>query len=139
MSKILQDDMYDFLQLVARNVHEGRAYHDAIDLAAISIGGVIPAIVSQATSKYQEATNSRTDLAQQENIDTLAFMSMDELWHSDTYTSNANISLDLKDILAQAIYLVLKYCKTDNVLEINRQLPGAQEARESMIHLVYTS
>jgi phage tail protein X len=140
MSTKLQDDMYNFLQLVAKNIKEGKEYCDAIDIAAVTIGTNIPSIVSQATSKYQEATNNRTDLSQQMNIDALAFMSMDELWHEDTYDKDANISLELEDILAQSIYLVLKYSETqsplNNALEANQGIAGAQEVRESMINIV---
>ena len=140
MSNKLQDTMYDFLQLVAKNIQEGMEYRDAIDIAAVTIGDVIPSIISQATTKYQEATNSKTDLSQQTDVDALAFVSMDELWHEDTYSKEVDISLELEDILAQSIYLVLKYSETEdplnNALEANHRIAGAQEARESMIHII---
>jgi len=140
MSKKLQDSMYNFLQMVAKNSQEGMEYRDAIDIAAVTIGDIIPSIISQATTKYQEASNDKTDLSRQIDIDALACISMDELWHEDTYDKEADISLELEDILAQSIYLVLKYSETqsplNNALEANQGIAGAQEVRESMINIV---
>jgi len=141
MSEQMQDEMYRFLELSVSNVKNGMSHRDAMDLAAVTIGGSIPPIVSQANYKYQEASNSKMELSHQENVDEFAMASMGKLWHGEIFDSEKQVTLE--DILAQSIYLILKYSKNENplqaALEANNKTSGAQEAREMAIQMILSA
>lgn len=138
MSNEMQDEMYRFLEMAVKNVKNGMSHRDAMDLAAVTVGGSIPSIVSQAACKYQEATNVKMDLSHEESVDELAMASMGKLWHGETFDPQKPIMLE--DILVQSVYLVLKYAESENpleaALEANKNIAGAQEAREAAIQMV---
>ena len=69
-----------FYTMVEENIENGMPYRDAIEIAAVTIGGPIPAKVSQAMNKYQEATHPQSHLSKEENCDSLALLSMGVLW-----------------------------------------------------------
>jgi len=127
-----------FFDQVNANIKAGMRCRDAIDLAAVTVGGFLPAVVSRAVSKYQEATHPMMPLSQQENVDTLAFASMGNLWHHEQFDENSEVTVE--GILAQSFYLILKYTKDkelegylDAVLEANTKAAGDKEAREAAI------
>lgn len=138
MSEQMQDEMYRFLETAVDNVKNGMSHRDAMDLAAVTIGGNIPSIVSQATYKYQEATNTKMELSHEKNVDEFAMASMGKLWHKETFDSQKPVTLE--DILAQSVYLILKYSQNKNALEealkANKQIAGAQEARAMAIEMI---
>ena len=138
MSERAQEIIYNFFEKVVDNTQKGMLIRDAIDLAAVTIGDFIPSIVTQATNKYQEATNIKMSLSQQENIDELAIASMGKLWHGEVFDMEAPITLE--DILAQSIYFILKYAKEENALEsalrANEKIAGDKEAREVVIKMI---
>ena len=138
MSEHVQEKIYSFFEKVVENIQNGMSHLDAIDLAAVTIGDFIPSIVSQATSKYQEATNEKMKLSHQENVDELAIATMDKLWHDEVYDTEAPVTLE--DILAQSVYFILKYAKEENALEAalraNEKTVGNSEAREVGIKMV---
>ena len=138
MSEHAQEKIYSFFEKVVENIQNGMSHLDAIDLAAVTIGDFIPSIVSQATSKYQEATNEKMKLSHQENVDELAIATMDKLWHDEEYDTEAPVTLE--DILAQSVYFILKYAKEENALEsalrANEKTVGNSEVREVGIKMV---
>ena len=138
MSEHGQEIIYNFFEKVVDNRQNNMSYRDAIDLAAVTIGDFIPSVVTQATNKYQEATNIKMLLSQQENIDELAIASMGKLWHGEVFDMEAPITLE--DILAQSIYFILKYAKEENALEsalrANEKTAGDKEAREVVIKMI---
>jgi uncharacterized protein YdaT len=138
MREHAQEKIYSFFEKVVDNIQNGMSHLDAIDLAAVTIGDFIPSIVSQATSKYQEATNEKMKLFHEENVDELAIATMDKLWHDEVYDTEAQITLE--DILAQSVYFILKYAKEENALEAalraNEKTAGNSEAREVGIKMV---
>ncbi len=128
-----------FFEKVNADIKGGMRCRDAIDLAAVTVGGFLPAVVSRAVSKYQEATHPKMPLSQQENADTLAFASMGKLWHDEQFDENNEVTVE--DLLAQSLYLILKYAKEkepearlDAVLEANAKAAGDKEAREAAIY-----
>jgi len=129
-----------FLEEVSKLIHQGMPHRDAIDLAAVTVGGFIPSIAMQAANKYQEATNPQMPLSQQENVDALAFASMGRLWNNDTY--DEGVESTLEDLLAQSIYLILKYGEEEEgikaILAANNEAPGDKEARETTIKMALT-
>ena len=138
MDKAIEQTITDFFERVNRNIKEGMRYRDAIDLAAVTVGAFLPAVVSRAVSKYQEATHPKMALSQQEDVDALAFASMGTLWHEESFEDVEEVTLE--DLLAQSLYLILKYAKEEehqaslkSVLEANRATVGDQEAREAAI------
>jgi len=138
MSEYGQEIIYNFFEKVVDNRQNNMSYRDAIDLAAVTIGDFIPSVVTQATNKYQEATNIKMLLSQQENIDELAIASMGKLWHGEVFIMEASITLE--DILAQSVYFILKYAKEENALEsalrANEKTAGDKEAREVVIKMI---
>ncbi len=138
MNHEVEETIGRFFDSVKRGIQEGMVYRDAIDLAAVTVGSILPAIVSRATNKYQEATNPKMPLAQQEEVDRLALMSMGRLWYEGMREERDEITLD--DLLAEALYLILKYAKGERdaglqrVLDANATLPGDREAREAAIY-----
>ena len=138
MDKAIEQTITDFFERVNRNIKEGMRYRDAIDLAAVTVGAFLPAVVSRAVSKYQEATHPKMALSQQEDVDALAFASMGTLWHEESFEDVEEVTLE--DLLAQSLYLILKYAKEEThqasiqrVLEANSNTVGDKEAREAAI------
>ena len=138
MSEYGQEIIYNFFEKVVDNRQNNMSCRDAIDLAAVTIGDFIPSVVTQATNKYQEATNIKMSLSQQENVDELAIASMGKLWHGEVFDMEASITLE--DILAQSVYFILKYTKEENALEsalrANEKTAGDKEAREVAIRMI---
>jgi len=132
MSQDIQNTIYNFLKKVQENHALEMNYRQAIDLAAVTIGGFIPAIVSKAAYKYQEATNPKMALFHQENCDALAIASMGKLWHEEEYNDTDTITLE--DILLQSIYLVFKY--KENALSENTKCVGDSDAREVILKMI---
>ena len=62
-----EDTIEQFYSMVEENIDNGMLYRDAIEIAAVTIGGIIPAKVSQAMAKYQEAIHPQSHLSQEEN------------------------------------------------------------------------
>jgi hypothetical protein len=131
-----QEKIVIFLEMVNSHVKEGMSLRDAIDLAAVTVGDFIPSIAIQAANKYQEATNPKMALSQEEDADALAFATMGKLWHGEQYEEP--VEQRLEDLLAQSLYLILKYGKEEGVeavLAANAKAPGDQEAREAVIKM----
>jgi len=74
-----------FYERVEKNMKEGMPYRDAIEMAAVVEGGFIPAKVSQAMVKYQEATHPQSHLSQEKEVDALALLSMGVLWDNEYF------------------------------------------------------
>ena len=128
-----------FFDKVNADINAGMRCRDAIDMAAVTVGGFMPAIVSRAASKYQEASHPEMPLSQQENVDTLAFASMGRLWHNEKHEEMGEATVE--DLLAQSIYLILKYAQEkepqahlDAALKANAKAAGDKEAREAAIY-----
>ncbi len=96
----------------------GMVYRDAIEMSAVTIGGMIPAKVSQAMAKYQEALHPQSHLSQEENKDAIALMSMGVLWDNMYFNPiEPDKTTPLGNTLAEAIYFIMKYGREEEGLE----------------------
>jgi hypothetical protein len=107
-----------FYRMVEKNMENGMVYRDAIEIAAVTIGGMIPAKVSQAMAKYQEATHPKSHLYQEENKDALALLSMGVLWDNEYFKPiPPDKNTPLENTLAESIYFIMKYGREEDGLE----------------------
>ena len=111
------DTIEQFYRMVEENIDNGMLYRDAIELAAVTIGGIITAKVSQAMSKYQEAIHPQSHLSQEENKDALALLSMGVLWDKAYFNPiEPDASTPLENTLAESIYFIMKYGREEDAL-----------------------
>ena len=130
-----------FYTKIEENIDNGMPYRDAIEIAAVTIGGPIPAKVSQAMNKYQEATHPQSHLSQEENCDALALLSMGVLWDNTYFNPIAPDSeTPLENTLAESIYFIMKYGREEDglnrALEANAKNEGDVELRAKAIRRV---
>lgn len=113
-----EETIEQFYRMVDENIDNGMPYRDAIELSAVTIGGMIPAKVSQAMTKYQEAIHPQSHLSQEENKDALALLSMGVLWDNTYFNPiEPDATTPLENTLAEAIYFIMKYGREENGLE----------------------
>ena len=141
MSISSEERIEKFYRMVEENMESGMPYRDAIELAAVTIGGIIAAKVSQAMVKYQEATHPQSQLSQEEDKDTLALLSMGVLWDNKYFNPIApDESTPLENTLAESIYFIMRYGKEEDglekALEANENTVGDVEARAEAIRRV---
>ena len=130
-----------FYTMVEGNIDNGMPYRDAIEIAAVTIGGPIPAKVSQAMNKYQEATHPQSHLSKEENCDALALLSMGVLWDNTYFNPiEPDPETPLENTLAESIYFIMKYGREENgldkALEANAKSEGDVALREKSIRRV---
>ena len=130
-----------FYTMVEENIDNGMPYRDAIEIAAVTIGGPIPAKVSQAMNKYQEATHPQSHLSKEENCDALALLSMGVLWDNKYFNPiEPDASTPLENTLAESIYFIMKYGREEDglnkALEANENNEGDVELRAKAIRRV---
>ncbi|MBT8344500.1 MAG: hypothetical protein KJO45_07275 [Sulfurovum sp.] len=133
--------MEQFYGMVEVNIENGMLYRDAIELAAVMIGGIITAKVSQAMAKYQEAIHPQSHLSQEENKDALALLSMGILWDNKYFNPvEPDDSTPLENTLAESIYFIMKYGREEDglnkALEANEKNEGNVELRAEAIRRV---
>ena len=130
-----------FYTKIEENIDNGMPYRDAIEIAAVTIGGPIPAKVSQAMAKYQEATHPQSQLFQEDDIDALALLSMGVLW-DNAYFNPIEPDLDtpLENTLAESVYFIMKYGREEDglhkALEANAKNKGDVALRAKSIQRV---
>jgi predicted AAA+ superfamily ATPase len=128
----------EFYNMVEDNIESGMHYRDAIELSAVTVGGLIPAKVSHAMAKYQEAIHPQSHLSQEENKDALALLSMGVLWDNMYFNPiEMDVSTDLENTVAESIYFIMKYAGEEDglvkALEANIQNVGDVESRAKAI------
>ncbi len=136
-----EDTIEQFYKMVEENMDNGMFYRDAIELAAVTVGGIIAAKVSQAMVKYQEATHPQSQLSQEEDKDALALLSMGVLWDNKYFNPIApDESTPLENTLAESIYFIMKYGREEDglnkALEANENTVGDVELRAEAIRRV---
>lgn len=141
MNKSNAEAIEQFYKLVEENMDNGMVYRDAIELAAVTIGGLITAKVSQAMAKYQEAIHPQSHLSQEEDKDALALLSMGVLWDNTYFNPiEPDASTPLENTLAESIYFIMKYGREEDglnkALEANQKTVGDVELRAEAIHRV---
>ena len=135
------DTIEQFYKLVEENIENGMLYRDAIEFAAVTIGGIITAKVSQAMAKYQEAIHPQSHLSQEEDKDALALLSMGILWDNKYFNPmEPDVSIPLENTLAESIYFIMKYGREkdalEKALEANANTLGEVELRAEAIRRV---
>lgn len=135
------DTIEQFYKLVEENIENGMLYRDAIELAAVTIGGIITAKVSQAMAKYQEAIHPQSHLSQEENKDALALLSMGILWDNKYFNPiEPDAATPLENTLAESIYFIMKYGRENDALTkalaANENNAGDVELRAEAIRRV---
>jgi len=133
-----------FFKDVVSKVEEGMEYRDAVQLCAVMMGGEIARLVSPAINKYQEAIFEQTELSQQPNVDECALASMGKLWHGENFEGNMEqMHCTEEESFLDALYLVLKYAKSQNALEsslaVNDTICGDKVARMAMIKMAFNA
>lgn len=136
-----QDRIEQFYKLVEENIDNGMVYRDAIEMAAVTVGGLIPSKVSQAMAKYQEAIHPQSQLSQEEDKDALSLLSMGILWDNKYFNPIApDESTPLENTLAESIYFIMKYGREEDALnkalEANANNIGDMELRAEAIRRV---
>jgi hypothetical protein len=136
-----EDKIEQFYKLVEENMDNGMVYRDAIELAAVTIGGLITAKVSQAMAKYQEAIHPQSHLSQEEDKDALALLSMGVLWDNKYFNPiEPDASTPLENTLAESIYFIMKYGREEDginkALEANANTIGDVELRAEALRRV---
>ena len=141
MSISSEERIEQFYRTVEENIENGMLYRDAIELAAVTIGGIIAAKVSQAMVKYQEAIHPQSHLSQEENIDALALLSMGVLWDKMYFNPiDPDTATPLENTLAESIYFIMKYGREEDglnkALKVNENTAGDVESRAEAIRRV---
>ena len=141
MNKNNAEAIEQFYKLVEENMDNGMVYRDAIELAAVTIGGLITAKVSQAMAKYQEAIHPQSHLSQEEDKDALALLSMGVLWDNTYFNPiEPDPSTPLENTLAESIYFIMKYGREkdglNKALEANEKSVGDVKLRAEAIRRV---
>lgn len=141
MSISSEERIEQFYRTVEENIENGMLYRDAIELAAVTIGGIIAAKVSQAMVKYQEAIHPQSQLSQEEDKDALALLSMGVLWDNKYFNPIApDESTPLENTLAESIYFIMKYGREEDglnkALKVNENTAGDVESRAEAIRRV---
>ncbi|GIT99378.1 hypothetical protein [Sulfurovum sp. TSL1] len=141
MSTSSEERIEQFYKMVEENIKNGMPYRDAIELAAVTIGGLITAKVSQAMAKYQEAIHPQSHLSQEEGNDALALLSMGVLWDNTYFNPvEPDVSTPLENTLAESIYFIMKYGREEDglkkALEANSKCVGDVASRGNAIQRV---
>lgn len=141
MNRSNEEAIEQFYTMVEENIDNGMLYRDAIELAAVTIGGIITAKVSQAMAKYQEAIHPQSHLSQEEDKDALALLSMGVLWDNTYFNPiEPDASTPLENTLAESIYFIMKYGREEDglnkALEANEKTVGDVESRAEAIRRV---
>ena len=146
MSEEMQEplEIKQFYTDVISKVNEGMEYRDAVQITAVMTGGTIARLVSPAVNKYQESIYEKTELSQQPNVDECALASMGKLWHGENFEgSSEHMSCTEEESFLDALYLILKYSKSENALEealrANDRVCGDKKARKSIIEMAFDS
>jgi len=141
VNKEIEDLIEQFYSTIEENIDNGMPYRDAIEIAAVTLGGPIPAKISQAMAKYQEATHPQSHLSKEENCDALALLSMGVLWDNSYFSPiEPDPDTPLENTLAESIYFIMKYGREEDglnkALEANAKNEGNVEVREKAIRRV---
>ena len=136
-----EDTIEQFYKMVEENMDNGMFYRDAIELAAVTVGGIIAAKVSQAMVKYQEAIHPQSQLSQEEDKDALALLSLGVLWDNKYFNPiEPDESTPLENTLAESIYFIMMYGREEDglnkALEANENTVGDVELRAEAIRRV---
>ncbi len=131
----------EFFARVTHRVIHGVPPRDAMELVAVQMSPFIASKVSQAISKYQEATNENTELSQEQFVDDLAITSMARLWDiGRSEPIRVGKASPTEGTLPGAVYFILKYADQEDglkkALQANTMVGGDNASRSIAIGMV---
>ena len=131
----------EFFARVTHRVIHGEHPRDAMELVAVQMSPFIASKVSQAISKYQEATNAYTVLSGEQFVDDLALTSMAKLWHiGRSEPIRVGKASPTEGTLPGAVYFILKYADEEEALkkalQANTMVGGDNASRSIAIGMV---
>ncbi len=131
----------EFFARVTHKVIQGEHPRDAMELVAVKMSPFISSKVSQAISKYQEATNPENELSQELFVDDLAITSMARLWDiGRSEPIRVGKASPTEGTLPGAVYFILKYADEEDglkkALQANTMVGGDNASRSIAIGMV---
>ncbi|HEX5624168.1 MAG TPA: ADP-ribosylglycohydrolase family protein [Sulfuricurvum sp.] len=131
----------EFFARVTHRVINGAAPQDAIETAAVQMGGFIEAKVAQAIAKFQEATDPDSALFREPFVDDLALTSMARLWDiGRSEPIKVGKASPTEGTLPGAVYFILKYASDEEglkkALQANAMVGGDNASRGIAIGMV---
>jgi hypothetical protein len=141
MQECSEETIERFYTVAESYIRQKMPYRDAIEIAAVTIGGLIPAKVSHAMIKHQEAMHPRSHLYHEPNKDALALLSMGVLWDNEYFQPvPANQNTPLENTLAESIYFIMSYAKEEDslikALQANSLCSGDAHTRAKSIQRI---
>jgi len=131
----------EFFARVTHRVINGMHPRDAIESVAVRMSPFIASKVSQAITKYHEATNPLTTLSQEPFVDDLALTSMARLWDiGRSEPIRVGKASPTEGTLPGAVYFILKYVDEEDglkkALQANAMVGGDNASRAIAIGMV---
>ena len=131
----------EFFARVTHRVIHGVHPRDAMELVAVQMNPFIASKVSQAITKYQEATNQNTELSREQFVDDMALTSMAKLWHiGRSEPVRVGKASPTEGTLPGAVYFILKYADQEDglkkALQANTMVGGDNASRAIAIGMV---
>ena len=131
----------EFFARVTHRVIQGEHPRDAMEHVAVQMSPFISSKVSQAISKYQEATNPENELSKELFVDDLAITSMARLWDiGRSEPIRVGKASPTEGTLPGAVYFILKYADEEDglkkALQANTMVGGDNASRSIAIGMV---
>lgn len=131
----------EFFARVTHRVIHGVHPRDAMELVAAQMSSFISSKVSQAISKYQEATDETSELSKEQFVDDLALTSMARLWDiGRSEPIRVGKASPTEGTLPGAVYFILKYADQEDglkeALQANTMVGGDNASRAIAIGMV---
>ena len=131
----------EFFARVTHRVIQGEHPRDAMEIVAVNMSPFISSKVSQAISKYQEATNPENELSKELFVDDLAITSMARLWDiGRSEPIRVGKASPTEGTLPGAVYFILKYADEEDglkkALQANTMVGGDNASRSIAIGMV---
>ena len=131
----------EFFARVTHRVINGESPSDAIEMVAVKMGGFIEGKVAQAIAKYQEASDTNSQLSQEQFCDDLALTSMAKLWDvGRSEPIKVGKASPTQGTLPGSVYFILKYMNEEDglnaALAANAMVGGDNASRAIAIGMV---
>ena len=131
----------EFFARVTHRVIHGVHPRDAMELVAVQMSSFISSKVSQAISKYKEATDESSELSKEQFVDDLALTSMARLWDiGRSEPIRVGKASPTEGTLPGAVYFILKYADQEDglkkALQANTMVGGDNASRAIAIGMV---
>ena len=131
----------EFFARVTNRVINGTHPQDAILEVASLMGGFYEMKVNQAITKYQEESDSKSDLSKEQFSDDLALTSMAKLWDvGRSEPIKVGKASPTEGTLPGSVYFILKYANKEDglkkALQANAMVGGDNASRGIMIGMV---